>query len=89
MKTYYIQIKNANDKILSIAVNILEELGAKIKIISTSKSKKEKFYNIEESKIFKDFQKWKKENPIEAEQIKKEINEEILKANIYNDFKTS
>ena len=78
MKTYSIQIENANDRILSIAVNILEELGAKTKVISTSKSKKEKFYNIEESKIFKDFQKWKKENPIEAEQIKKELNEEMM-----------
>lgn len=36
-----------------------------------------KFYDFNESKIAKEIQKWKNENPQEAEEIRKELQEEM------------
>ena len=38
---------------------------------------KDKFYNIEETQMFKNFKKWEKENTKEAKQIQQEIEEEL------------
>ena len=38
---------------------------------------KDKFYNIEETQMFKNFKKWEKENTQEAKQIQQEIEEEL------------
>ena len=38
---------------------------------------KDKFYNIEETQMFKNFKKWEKENTQEAKQIQQKIEEEL------------
>ena len=44
--------------------------------IDESKNK-DKFYNIEETQMFKNFKKWEKENTQEAKQIQQKIEEEL------------
>lgn len=42
-----------------------------------SKKKAEKYYSLDEIQIFKDIEKWEKENPQEAAKIRKELEYEI------------
>nr|WP_321319230.1 hypothetical protein [uncultured Campylobacter sp.] len=75
MKTISLQFENGNQAILNIFKNVAKEMGAKLKI--DEPKNKDKFYNIEETQMFKNFKKWEEENTQEAKQIQQEIEEEL------------
>lgn len=75
MNTYTLRLENANERVLNIFKNLAEELGAKLKIDKAKN--KGKFYKIEETQMFKDFKQWQKDNPQEALNLQKEIEEEL------------
>ena len=75
MQIINMQLENGNQTILNIFKNVAKEMGAKLKI--DEPKNKDKFYNIEENQMFKNFKKWEKENTQEAKQIQQEIEEEL------------
>ena len=75
MQIINMQLENGNQTILNIFKNVAKEMGAKLKI--DEPKNKDKFYNIEETQMFKNFKKWEKKNTQEAKQIQQEIEEEL------------
>ena len=75
MQIINMQLENGNQAILNIFKNVAKEMGAKLKI--DEPKNKDKFYNIEETQMFKNFKNWEKENTQEAKQIQQEIEEEL------------
>ena len=75
MQIINMQLENGNQTILNIFKIVAKEMGAKLKI--DEPKNKDKFYNIEETQMFKNFKKWEKENTQEAKQIQQEIEEEL------------